>query len=60
MAPSMGMLSVGSGKGSHLFGLGDCLGIGVGGAAMGGYSSTGGAFCGGTDWGDGGACPNRM
>ena len=35
------MLPVGSGKGHHLFSLGDCLGIGVGGVAVGGCSSTG-------------------
>ena len=41
VALPIGVLPIGSGKGCHLFGLGDCLGIGVGGVAMGGCSSTG-------------------
>ena len=41
VAPPISMLPIGSGKGHHLFGLGDCLGIGVGGAAVGGCSSAG-------------------
>ena len=59
VALPMDMLPIGSGKGCHLFGLGNCLGIGVGGAVVGGCSSTGGAFHGRMDGGDGGACPNR-
>ena len=39
VAPPMGMFPIGSGKGSHLFGLEDCLGIGVGGASVDGCSS---------------------
>ena len=41
VVPSIDMLACGSGKGSHLFSLGDHLGIGVGGAAAGGCSSMG-------------------
>ena len=37
----IGVLSIGSGKGCHLLGLGDCLGGGVGEAAVVGCSSTG-------------------
>ena len=44
VVPPMGVLSVGSGKGSCLFSLGDCLDIGVGGAAMGGCSFAGEPF----------------
>ena len=50
--PSIDMLPCSSGKGSCLFSLGDHLGIGVGGAAMGGCSSTRGALAGRTDGGD--------
>ena len=57
--PSMDMLPCGSGEGSHLFGLGDHLGIGDGGAAMGGCSSTKGALAGRTDEGDRGDHPNK-
>ena len=58
--PSMDVLPCSSGEGSHLFGLGDCLGIGAGGMAMGSCSSTKGALVGGTDGGDGGDHPNKM
>ena len=58
--PSIDVLPCGSGKGSCLFNLGDCFGIGVGGAAMGGCSSTRGALTGRTDAGDGGDHPNKM
>ena len=40
----IGMLSTGSGKKYHLLGLGDCLGAGVGEAAVVGCSSTGRSF----------------
>ena len=40
-----GMLSMGSGEGCHLLGLGDCLGTGMGGAAGVGCSSTGEVLC---------------
>ena len=43
---SIDILPYSSGEGSHLFGQGDHLGIGVGGAAMGGCSSTRGALVG--------------
>ena len=57
VAPSIGVLPVSSGKGCHLFSLGDCLGIGVGGVAVGGCSSTGGVFHGGMGRGDRGGFP---
>ena len=41
VAPPIGMLPVSSGKGCHLFSLGDCLDIGVEGMAVDGCSSTG-------------------
>ena len=44
VVPSIDVFPCGFGEGSHLFGLGDHLGIGVGGVAMGGCSSTGGAL----------------
>ena len=60
VVPPMGMLLISSGKGCCLFSLGDCLGIGVGGAAVVGCSSMGGVFCGRMGGGNRGACPNRM
>ena len=57
---TIGILSIGSGKACHLLGLGDCLGTGVGEAAVVGCSSMGEVFCGGTSGGDRGVCPNRM
>ena len=60
VALPIGMLPIGSGKGCCLFSLGDCLGIGVGGAAVGGSSSAGGAFHGRLCGGDRGASPNRI
>ena len=54
---SIDMFPCSPGEGCHLFSLGDCLGTGVGGAAVGGCSSTRGALAGGTDGGDGGDCP---
>ena len=59
VALPIGMFPFGSGKGCCLFSLGDCLGIGVGGAAVDGCSSTGGVLVGRMGGGDGGACPNR-
>ena len=56
----IGMLSTGSGKGSHLLGLGDCLGTGVGEAAAVGCSSMGEIFCGRMSGHDEGVCPNSM
>ena len=57
VALPIGMFPIGSSEGCCLFSLGDCLGIGVEGAAMGGCSSVGGVLGGGTSGGDGGACP---
>ena len=59
MALPMGMFPIGSGEGCHLFSLGDCLGIDVGGVAVDGCSSTEGVLGGRMSGGDGGACPNR-
>ena len=58
VAPPRGMFPIGSSKGSHLFSLGECLGVGVGGAAVDGCSSTEGVLGGRSRGGDGGACPN--
>ena len=41
VAPPIGMFPIGSVEGCHLFGLGDCLGIGVEGLAVDGCSSAG-------------------
>ena len=60
VALPIGMLPIGPGKGCHLLGLGDCLGTGVGEAAIVGCSSAGGLFCGGMSGGNRGVCPNRM
>ena len=59
VAPPVGMFPIGSGKGCHLLGLGDCLGIGVEGVAVDGCSSAGGVLGGGMGGGDGGAFPRR-
>ena len=59
VALPIGMFPVGSGEGCHLFSLGDCLGIGVEGVAVGGCSSVGGVLGGGMGGGNGGACPRR-
>ena len=56
---SIDMLPCSSGEGCHLFGHGDHLGTGLGEAAMGGCSPTGGALVGGADGGDGGDHPNK-
>ena len=56
----IGMLSTGSDEGCCLLGLGDCLGAGVGEAAVVGSSSMGEVFCGRVSGGDRGVCPNRM
>ena len=45
VALPIGMFPVSSGKGCHLFGLGDCLGVGEDGAAAGGCF-----FCRGSPW----------
>ena len=60
MATPIGMLSMGSGEGCHLIGLGDCLGTGVGEPAAVGCSSMGEVLCGNTSGGDRGGCPSRM
>ena len=60
VTPPIGMLPIGSGKGCHVLGLEDCLGAGVGEAAVVGCSSMGGIFCGRVSGGNGGVCPNRM
>ena len=52
------MFPIGSGEGCHLFGLGDCLGISMGGVAEDGCSSTGGVLGDGMSEGDESACPN--
>ena len=58
MALPIGMLSTGSGKGCHLFGLGDCLGASVGETVVVGCSPMGEFLCGEMSGGDGGACPS--
>ena len=59
VAPPIGMLFMGSGKECHLLGLGDCLGIGVGGMVVVGCSSVGEVFCGKVSGGDGGVCLSK-
>ena len=58
VAPPRGMFPIGSGEGSPLFSLGDCLGVGIGGVAVDGCSSVGEVLGGRMRRGDGGACPN--
>ena len=60
VVPPVGMLSMGSGKGCHLLGLGDCLGTGVGEPAAVGCSSRGKDLCGKMSGGNRGVCPSRM
>ena len=60
VAPPIGMLSMGSGEGCHLLGLGDCLGTSVGETAVVGCSSMGEVLCGKMSGGDRGVCPSRM
>ena len=48
----IGMLSMGSGKGCCLLGLGDCLGAGEGKVPAAGCSSMGEVFCGRASGGD--------
>ena len=60
VAPPIGMLSMGSGKGCHLLGPGDCLGTSMGETAAVGCSLMGEVLCGGTSGGDRGVCPSRM
>ena len=55
----MGTFPIGSDEGCHLFILGDCLGIGMGGAAVDGCFSTEGVLGGRTRGANGGAWPNR-
>ena len=59
VAPPIGMPSMGSGVCVTFFGLGDCLGIGVGGTVVVGCSSMGEVFCGEASGGDGGACLSK-
>ena len=57
VAPPIGVISTGSGKGCHLLGLGDCLGAGVGELAVVGCSSMGEALCGKMSGGNGRCLP---
>ena len=59
VALPIGMLSMGSGKGCHLLGLGDCLGISVGGMVVVSCSPVGEVFCGEASRGTGGACLSK-
>ena len=59
VAPPIGMLSMGSGEGCHLLGLGDCFGASVGEMAAVGCSSMGEALCGKMSEGNRGLCPSR-
>ena len=59
VALPMGMFPIGSGKGCCLFSLGDCLGVGMGGAAVYCCSSMEGVLGGRMSGGNGGVCPNR-
>ena len=59
VVPPGGMLSIGSGEGCCLLGLGDCLSVGVGGALKVGCSSTGEVLCSEVSGGNGGVCPIR-
>ena len=56
---SMDMSPCESGKVSHLFGCGDCLGSGLGGAVADGYSSAWGVLANGIDRSDEGNHPNK-
>ena len=60
VAPPIGMLSMGSGKGCHLLCLGDCLGTGEGEMAAVGCSSMGEVLCGDMCGGNRGVCLSRM
>ena len=57
VAPPIGVLFTGSGKGCCLLGLGDCLGISMGGTVAVGCSPMGEVFCGEASGGNEGACP---
>ena len=59
VAPPIGMLSTGSGKGCCLLGLGDCLGAGVCGMVVVGCSSMGEVLCCETSGGNGGVCLSK-
>ena len=58
MAPPRGMFPISSVKGSHIFSLGDSLGVSVRGASVDGCSSRVEVLGGRMRRGDGGACPN--
>ena len=60
VALPIGMLSIGSGKGCHLLGLGDCLGGGGGETVVVSCSSMGEFLYGEVSGGNGGVCPSRM
>ena len=60
VAPPIGVLSMGSGKGCCLLGLGDCLGTDVGERAVVGCSSMGEVLYGRTSGGNRGVCSSRM
>ena len=55
---AMDMFPISSSEGSHLFSLGDYLGVGIGGVAVDICSSVGEVLGGRMRGGDGGACPN--
>ena len=59
VALPIGVLSTGSGKGCCLLGLGDCLGIGVGGTAAVRCSSAWEVFCGKARGSDRGVCLSK-
>ena len=59
VAPPIGMLSMGSGKGCHLLGLGDCLGASEGEMVAVGCCSMGEVLCSETSGGDRGVCQSE-
>ena len=59
VAPPIGMLSMGSGKGCCLLGLEDCISAAVGGTVAVGSFSMREVFCGEVSGGNGGACPSK-
>ena len=59
VAPPIGMLSMGSGKGCCLLGLGDCLGASVGDMVAVSCSSVGEVLCGETSGGNRSVCPSK-
>ena len=60
VALPIGMLSMGSGEGCHLLGLGDCLGASVIETVVVSCSSMRDVFCGEMSGGDGDICPRKM